>query len=174
MNTLKLFFILVFFMTISLSLFSQEGAYEFSSSEREDGSAFFSLNKKYGQLYYMLDYGVDAGKWIKFGNMIAETGDKNFEFNANERYEGSAFYALESKTGQLYYMLDHGDDAGKWKIYGNTISQTADKNFQFSATERKAGTAFFAIDSKSGKLYFMLDYGDNAGYWKSYGGEIAP
>lgn len=174
MKTLKLFFVAVFFLVITAGTYAQDGVYAFSSTERTDGSAFFSFNKKYGQVYYMLDYGIDAGKWIRFGDMIAETGDKVLEFTANERAEGTAFYALDSKTGQLYYMLDHGDDSGKWKIYGNSISQTSDKSFQFSATERSSGTAFFAIDSKSGKLYFLLDYGTNAGYWKNYGGEIVP
>lgn len=174
MKTYKLFLLTIIFLVVATLSYAQEIVYEFKATEREDGSAFFSLNKKYGQLYYMLDYGADAGKWIKFGNQVAEAGDKILEFIANERAEGTAFYALDSKTGQLYYMLDHGDSVGKWKIYGNTISQAADKNFQFSATERSSGTAFFASDSKTGKLYFMLDYGTDAGYWKNYGGEIVP
>lgn len=98
-------------------------SFDFEATERTDGSAFFSLDTKTGQLYYMLDYGQSSGKWKAYGSKVDESGKSNFTLRVNERKEGTAFFVIESTTGQMYYMLDYGQNSGNWKKYGNTISK---------------------------------------------------
>jgi hypothetical protein len=95
----------------------------------------------------------------------------NLQFASNERKDGTAFFSMNGNTGQVYFMLDHGENAGTWKAYGSEIPDL-DGEFLFVASERENGTAFFAMNYLSGQVYFMLDYGDNAGKWKNYGGTI--
>lgn len=97
--------------------------FDFEATERKDGSAFFSLDTKSGQLYFMLDYGSNKGNWKAYGNKIDEAGKSNFVLRVNERTDGTAFFVIESTTGQMYFMLDYGQNKGNWKQYGNTISK---------------------------------------------------
>lgn len=143
---------------------------EFESVERRDGTAFFAIDKSSGQISYMLDYGSEAGVWRNYGNAIRESGEDNLMFYTLERNEGTAFFALESITGQVFFMMDYGSDAGNWKKYGNTLP--AEGYYEFQAATRPDGTVFFAMDGETGQVYFMVDYGSNAGNWEKYGGVL--
>lgn len=146
---------------------TQAQNYQFASTEREDGTAFFSLDGRNGQLYWMIDYGDSRGVWKTYGPPIADLGEgRSFAFDANEREDGTVFFAMDSQNGQIYWMLDYGDSRGTWKPYGTPIGNS---KFSFQANEREDGTAFFAVDQKTGQLHFMLDYGDSRGNWKPYG-----
>lgn len=142
----------------------------FSASERENGSAFFSLDSRTGQLQYMLDYGEGNGVWRKYGSPIGALAGGFFLFDSKERENGSAFFAMETFSGQLYYMLDYGDQPGVWNKYGGPIGKSG---YNFRTTERPdRGSAFFAVENGSGQLYYMLDYGDSAGIWQKFGGTL--
>jgi len=141
------------------------------SVERTDGTAFFTVNRSNGQLAFMLDYGSNAGIWKNYGGTIRESGKNSLSFHATERTDGSAFFAMD-ETGQMYFMLDYGSNAGVWKSYGGLVPGAGERHFEFEVEERTDGTAFFAIDTEDGQLYFLLDYGSNAGNWKAYGGTI--
>lgn len=97
---------------------------------------------------------------------------QKLQLNAIERTDGTAFFALNGKSGQLSYMLDYGEDRGTWKSYGGTIRSAGESTLLLASSEREDGTAFFSMDNASGQLYYMLDYGDGRGVWKSYGGTI--
>lgn len=163
-NTWVLFFLWV---GLSPSLFAQSFAFE--SVEREEGTAFFALDESTGQVYYMLDHFSEAGVWKNYGGLIPVYGKNNFAFYVHWREEGTAFFALNTNTGQLYFMLDYGEDAGNWRDYGGTITKSTNAQFSFQASSREFGTAFFAMDESTGQVYYMLDHGEAAGMWKSYG-----
>ena len=173
MNTiknLKFTFILFFIFSIS-SLSAQQ--LEFESVERKDGTAFFSIEKTTGQISYMLDYGENAGIWKNYGGIITKTPqEKKLSFYVIERREGTAFFCMDGMTGQVYFMLDYGSTAGDWKSYGGILPTAGNIYVSFQAATRIDGTAFFTMNGTTGQVYFMLDYGTNAGNWKSYGGTI--
>jgi hypothetical protein len=161
---------ILFIATLVLILtpaFSQK--FEFGSVPRTNGSAFFAISKATGQLSFMLDHGQSAAKWKKYGAVIRNAGDANLSFYVQARPDGSAFFALDGATGQFYFMLDYGSNAGKWRNYGSPVPKKGDGLLVLSGEGRKDGNAFFALDSNTGQLYFMLDYGSSAGTWKVYG-----
>ncbi|OFZ09662.1 MAG: hypothetical protein A3D92_13660 [Bacteroidetes bacterium RIFCSPHIGHO2_02_FULL_44_7] len=160
---------LVFTMVFSASYAQQ---LHFTSIQRTDGTAFFSLNDKSGQLSFMLDYGSSAGTWKNYGGTIRSTGGSTLLLSTISREDGTAFFSLDNATGQLYYMLDYGSSAGTWKSYGATLAGRSGANYQFTAIQRTDGTAFFAQDAQTGQMYYLLDYGSDPGNWKSYGGVI--
>jgi hypothetical protein len=161
---------ILFFAAVIIILtpaFSQK--FEFGSVPRTNGSAFFALNKSTGQLSFMLDHGQTAAKWKKYGAVIRNAGEANLSFYVQSRTDGSAFFALDGTTGQFYFMLDFGSMAGKWKNYGTAVPKKGDGMLVLSGEGRNDGNAFFALDSNTGQMYFMLDYGSTAGTWKVYG-----
>jgi hypothetical protein len=155
------------FLLMQTHSFSQK--FEFGCIARTNGSAFFAISKATGQLSFMLDHGQSAAKWKKYGGLIRTTGEANFSFYVQSRTDGTAFFALDGATGQFFYMLDYGSNAGKWKEYGTPVPKKGDGKLILKGEARKEGNAFFAIDGQTGQLYFMLDYGSNAGKWKEYG-----
>lgn len=159
--------IVFFFLFLSLAGFAQD--FQFVANERENGTAFFSLDAKTGQLSFMLDHGTDAGLWKKYGNPLGALQGGKFLFEAIERAQGTAFFVMESRSGQVYYMLDYGDTPGIWTKYG---SQIGTDGYSFKANGREDGTAFFAMNIVSGQVYFMLDYGSESGIWKAYGDKL--
>ncbi len=96
---------------------------------------------------------------------------KQPSFEVNFKGAGTAFYAIDSKTGQLAYMLNFGLQSGNWLNYGNTYRESGVSPLHFKAIERgdSTGTSFYILDSKTGQLNFMSDFGLNAGNWTSYG-----
>ena len=167
---LKLIFCLFLIFSIS-NLWAQH--LEFESVERTEGTAFFAIDKTSGQISFMLDYGSEAGNWKNYGGIIERNPQgKNLTFYALKRTDGTAFFCMDGTTGQVYFMLDYGSDAGNWKSYGGTLPSSCKGYVCFHASTRTDGTAFFAMDGDTGQVYFMLDHGSNAGNWKSYGGTI--
>ncbi|HLP11445.1 MAG TPA: hypothetical protein VK177_05875 [Flavobacteriales bacterium] len=162
--------ILTLLFTFAAPVYSQTNL-QFASNEREDGTAFFSLDGNTGQVYFMLDYGTNAGNWKAYGTGIADLNG-GFLFSVSERKDGTAFFAMNRLSGQVYFMLDYGDYAGTWKSYGGNIPSKSRDGYTFDANERSDGTAFFSQDKSSGQTYYMLDYGDNAGIWKAFGQSI--
>jgi hypothetical protein len=142
----------------------------FDSNERTDGTAFFSMDIHSGQVYYMLDYGSNSGNWKAYGGTISGASGASYSFVANERTDGTAFFAMNNATGQVYYMLDYGSASGSWKSYGGIVPNKTKTEYSFEANERTDGTAFFCQDHATGQVYFMLDYGSNSGSWKAFGG----
>ena len=171
MKKLKLTLILAAtFLLMQPALLAQNHL-QFSTVARQAGTAFFSLNSDNGQVYYMLDYGPNAGTWKAFGKTIENTAQL-YAFAVTNRGEGTAFFAQNKNTGQIYYMLDYGDNAGNWTIYGNTVPAKANATLTFAAHDRIDGTAFFSQDRSTGQVYFMLDYGNTPGVWKAFGNTI--
>ncbi len=171
---MKWFWILMSMALLSGVAFSQQSFHFKMVDAGESGNGYYSLNEKTGQVYFMWDAGSNAGKWKSYGSPIDSTGSKSFEFQMTYRgSNGTGFFALDMKTGQVYYMWDFGSNAGKWRSYGSPIDATGKGDFRFSFTDRgDNGNGFFAIDSKSCQLYYMWDFGSNAGKWRSYGNII--
>ncbi|MBS9464104.1 hypothetical protein KIM67_16905 [Flagellimonas sp. 389] len=168
----KLKLILCLFFIFSVSNLSAQRL-EFESVERRDGTAFFAIDKTTGQISFMLDHGSQAGNWKNYGGTIKRNPSaKNLTFYTLKRSEGTAFFGMDGSTGQVYYMLDYGSNAGNWESYGGTLPSSGKGHVRFQAATRDEGSAFYAMDGDTGQVYFMLDYGSNAGNWKSYGGTI--
>jgi hypothetical protein len=74
-------------------------------------------------VYYMLDYGNNAGKWSKYGNAIQANGTTTLTFAAHDRIDGTAFFSQDMSTGQVYFMLDYGNNAGNWRAFGGTVGK---------------------------------------------------
>lgn len=144
----------------------------FKTNLRADGSAFYAFNSKAGSIQYMLDYGDNAGKWRSFGQELPANGG-SYSFDVLDRFGVATFYAIDNRTGQLYYTDDVPETVGIWKTYGNTIRKNGVNALQFEATGRASGNSFYAYDSLSGQMYFMNDFGQNAGVWTSYGNQAA-
>jgi len=147
--------------------------FQFDATQRPGGTAFYSLNGTTGQLSYMLDFGKDAGKWTNYGNLIRESGGNPLLLAVEETDQSAAFYAMDGGTGQVYYMQDTGDNAGKWTKFGGRIRQNALNMLQFEANFRNNATTFYAYDTFTHQTYYMNDTGDNAGKWNKFGSPVA-
>lgn len=132
-----------------------------------DGTAFYTISAKTGQLSYMIDYGKSKGIWKKFGNPYRSNGTSKLHFNATERSTGTSFYILNDDTKEVSYMLDYGKDAGKWKKFGNSLKNASVTEFEANVTN--SGMVFYAYDGVAKQLYFMQDFGKTPGTWTPYG-----
>jgi hypothetical protein len=167
----KTFLFLLCFL-VSTAAFSQKGNFRYLTKSSGDGSTFYSLNGTNGQLYYMHDFGTEAGTWKKYGSLLRDSGINNLGFAQVTFKNGTAFYAFEANTGQMHFMLDFGPTPGKWTKYGGIIRMAGDNTFQFSAEPNGDGTKFTAMDGNSGQVYYMFDMGASDGVWKPYGGML--
>jgi len=144
----------------------------FTSKLRPSGSAFYAMNNKSGQMYFMLDYGEVRGEWKAFGTALREGGGNPLLFDAVERAEARSFYSLDSQTGQLYFYNDGAEPSTAWTKYGNQIRSNGINLLQFNAIGRVNGNSFYAFDSQSGQMYYMNDFDEDAGTWKTYGNKL--
>lgn len=67
MKILKLLFSLFFIFSVTIVSAQR---LEFESVERENGTAFFAIDKATGQVSFMLDYGSESGIWKSFGGTV--------------------------------------------------------------------------------------------------------
>jgi len=145
-------------------------SYVFAVNDRAGGSAFYSMNSQTGAMSYMLDFGEGAGEWINYGNIIDRPMSSNpLLLQVQESTEGPIIYALDGGTGQLYFMRDHGDNAGQWMTYGGKIREHALNMLQFDVVLRGNHSTFYAYDSFTHHTYFMNLSGTDAGRWAKYG-----
>lgn len=96
----------------------------------------------------------------------------NIGFEANFKGNGTGFYTVDNQTGQLSYMVDYGEDAGNWRMYGNKYRETGTSKLHFKAVERSLGSSFYILNGGTGQLSFMLDYGPGAGSWAGFGNPL--
>jgi hypothetical protein len=170
-GTLRLFALGVL-MVWALGVWGQASTYRYSTLSGTDGSTFYALHGTTGQLYYMNDYGNDPAVWKSYGSMIRMGGRNNLQFAALRFNSGNSFYAFEANTGQLHYMNDYGDVPGIWKSYGTPARAEGLDNLQIAVEHDGDGVKCTAIDGTTGQVFYMFDWGDNAGTWRSYGGMI--
>jgi len=152
---------------------SKPGNLIFKSNLRADGTSFYAMDNRTGQVYFMLDFGDNRGSWQAFGEKVKPGGPSTLLFDVVERATNASFYALDGMTGQLYYTNDDAASGGKWQKYGDIIRTNGVNLLQFEATGRFEGQSFYAFDSMSGQMYFMNDFGEGAGQWKTYGSPLA-
>lgn len=151
---------------------AQSAPYRYATITKGAGSTFYALDGHTGQLYYMTDFGEPMGEWNHYGLPVRSTGRNNLQFEAVSVDGGGAFYALEGSSGQLFFMHDFGEAPGVWKPYGLPILQSANDFLQFRVEQMREGCKFTAIDGNTGQLYYMYDFGDDAGSWKPFGGTL--
>jgi hypothetical protein len=166
------FSLLMLGLLISTMAFSQKGNFRYLTKSSNDGSTFYALNGMTGQLYYMHDFGTEAGTWKKYGSAMRASTINNLGFAQVSFKNGTAFYALETNIGQMHFMLDFGPTPGKWTKYGGSIRMAGDNTLQFSAEPSGEGTKFTALDGTTGQVYYMFDMGTEDGVWKKYGGVL--
>ncbi len=178
MKNLTLLLILGILTSISNVACSQPGSTTattdliFTSNLRPAGSAFYAMDSKSGQMYFMLDYGEVKGVWKSFGPTLRKGGGNPLLFDAVERAEARSFYSLDSKTGQLHFYNDGAEPSKAWTKYGDQIKSNGVNLLQFTAIGRIGGNSFYAFDSLSGQMYFMNDFDEDAGKWKPYGNKL--
>ena len=144
----------------------------FQTKLRADGTAFYAMNSKTGQLSFMLDYGEKRGVWRQFGPTIQPNVGNPMGFGVVERPGATSFYAMDSQTGQIYYTNDDNSGESTWQKYGNTIRSNGLSPLQLSVQGRFGGNSFFALDTYSGQMYYMNDFEEGAGVWKKYGDNL--
>lgn len=144
--------------------------YIFKTNLRTDGASFYAMNKETGQIHYMLDYGDNSGVWRPFGQTLPSNG-ASYSFDVVERPAATSFYALDNRTGKVYYTDDNPANVGAWKPYGDILRENGVSQLQFEALGRVGGNSFYAFDVLTGQMYFMNDFGDNAGKWSKYGNQ---
>lgn len=174
-NFFKNYYFFAFFIGILFAFNPQESIAQavsntsFEVNFKGDGTAFYTLDSKTGQLSYMLDVGEKAGVWLKYGDTYRKSGVSSLFFKAIERGDttGTSFYILDAQTGALNYMLDFGQDAGKWTSYGAQLDNTTITEFQAQITP--SGMVFYAYDGKAKQMHFMQDFGEEAGTWRAFG-----
>ncbi len=166
------FLFLISLVVIAQSSMAQTTVYRYASTSDTMGSTFYALEGTTGQLFYMNDYGDAAAIWKRYGNVLRAAGRNSLQFAALGSENGTVFYALESNSGQLHYMLDFGDTPATWKAYGEPIRLFGDETLLFTAAKEERGAKFTAIDANNGQVYYMFDYGELAGRWRTYGGII--
>lgn len=184
MNYLPKHFFLFFFACCAFTSCSQSvptakasvkksepmSGYVFDVNKRAEGTAFYAMNSYTGDISYMLDFGESAGEWFNYGAMLKEGNGSPLLLKVVETPKGVAIYAMDSATGQLFNMLDHGNKPGEWVTFGGLIRQNALNQLQFEVVDRGEGnTTFYAYDSYTHKTYYMNLIGPNAGNWATYG-----
>lgn len=147
-------------------------AFEYHSSTRVDGNAFYAFEHAKGQIHYMLDYGDAKGVWQPYGPQMTGHSDVALQFDVVERPGAASYYLLHPNTGQLYYTVEGANASGTWEMYGGKISTRGNASLQFDAEARTEGNSFYALDTNTGQMYFMNDYGPEAGRWSTYGKEV--
>jgi outer membrane protein assembly factor BamB len=172
MNNYTKVLVFAFWLCIAQIGLAQMAGFRFASMTNEYGSAFFALKSTTGQLYFMRDAGDTKGVWNAYGRVIRESGSDVLTFALLPRENGNIFYALESKTGQLHWMADFGDNKGAWKSYGQPIRATGEGTLELTAEILDGGTKFTAMDGATGQIYFMFDFGATKGIWKQYGQSV--
>jgi hypothetical protein len=100
---------------------SLENNLSFCALKTKNGMAFFSMDGTTGQVYMMLDYYSNAGKWESYGGTLPSSAKGYVGFQVDIRTKGFNYYAMDGDTGQVYLMLDYYSNAGKWESYGGTI-----------------------------------------------------
>lgn len=178
---MKTLLILVFAL-ISNQVFAQNAKYELFNAPffKDGGTLFFAIEVSSGQIYYQRDYGNAAGKWMPFGSPIPRSEKHEFTFKLYNKNQGTpesdpdlTFIALDKFNGQIYFITD--SQKAEWKSFGYPIQLEASPTFTFDMrSETTQGITYFALHEKSGQLYYMPDYGLDAGIWKKYGSEITP
>ena len=98
-------------------------ALQFAVVERAGATSFYALDGGTGQLYYTNDDNATQGKWNTYGDVIRSAGVNLLQFEAEGRMEGNSFYVFDSLSGQMYFMNDFGDRAGKWAKYGSPLQK---------------------------------------------------
>ncbi|MEM6318927.1 MAG: hypothetical protein AAF960_14740 [Bacteroidota bacterium] len=141
----------------------------FEANFKGSGTGFYTIDSKTGQLSFMVNYGEQAGQWLRYGNRFRENGTSTLHFKAIERGAniGTSFYILDGGTGQLSFMLDYGPGAGTWAGFGNRLRNVAVTEFEANFTE--AGMIFYVYDGHAKQMHFMQDFGPKAGAWQQYG-----
>ena len=181
LNNLKmksLYFFLTSLLITSVSCFQSSvdvkpsKDFDYHSAIRNDGTAFYAFEHSKGQVHYMLDYGDNKGVWTAFGPKMTNHSEVGLLFDVIERAGAASFYLLHPKTGQLFYTVDGSNGSGTWQSYGNLISSKGNASLEFDAEGRFEGNSFYALDTKSGQMYYMNDFGPQAGEWLSYGNEL--
>jgi len=94
---------------------------EFDVVERPGAASYYLLHPKTGQLYFTVEGANASGAWETYGDKISSNSKGSFEFDAQGRIEGNSFYAFDTKSGQMYFMNDFGETAGKWMTYGTEL-----------------------------------------------------
>lgn len=148
---------------------AQSTTYRYATLNDSIATTFYALDGSTGQLRYMNDNGEYAGVWRSYGNPLREKGSNSLQFAALKYDNGRAFYAVESSTGQLYYLLDFGNASGVWLPYGTPARFPGAESIQFAVEHIGNGAKFTGIDANTGQVYFMFDFGDEAGRWHTYG-----
>ena len=151
---------------------ASSGDHAFVTKLRSSGSAFYSMNNKSGQMYFMLDFGEVRGEWKAFGPALKNGGGNPLLFDVVERAQARSFYALDGRTGQLYFFNDGPEPSTEWTKYGSQLRSNGVNLLQFTAIGRVGGNSFYAFDSLSGQMYFMNDFDEDAGTWKTYGNKL--
>ncbi len=105
-------------------------------------------------------------------NAATAKSSSGYVFDVNLRPGGAAFYAMDTNTGAVSYMLDFGDNAGKWANYGNTIKDPGGAPLLFEAVNNEQGAVIYAMDAQTGQLFYLADYGEDQGRWMKFGGLI--
>lgn len=141
----------------------------FEANFKGNGTAFYTIDSKTGQLSYMLDFGQKPGSWLKFGDTYRKNGVSPLHFKAIERGDstGTSFFILDGKTGQVNFMSDFGQTAGKWASYGKPLKNITITEFE--AQLSYSGMVFYVYDGMAKQMHFMQDFGDQAGIWLPYG-----
>lgn len=160
------------FMLLPLPLAA--GEYQFQTNFTKDGNGMFAMDTQSGQVWFMWDVGERKGQWQPFGEKIDPAGTGSFQFQMIATKEGNGFFALDSRTGQLWYMWDIGERKGQWRTFGEVIDPAGTGSFRFQMTATNDGNGFFALDSRNGQVWFMWDVGERKGQWRTFGEEIWP
>ncbi len=151
---------------------ASSGDLVFVTKLRPAGSSFYAMDSESGQMHFMLDFGEVRGQWKAFGPALRNGGGNPLLFDAVERAQARSFYALDSKTGQLYFFNDGAEISTEWTKYGSQLRSNGVNLLQFTAIGRVGGNSFYAFDSLSGQMYYMNDFDEDAGTWKPYGDKL--
>jgi len=146
--------------------------FEYHTAIRKDGTIFYAYEQDKGQVHFMLDFGDDKGMWKPFGPKMSSHSGVDLQFDVVERSGAASFYLLHPKTGQLYFAVDGTNASDTWQTYGEQIPTNGNGSLEFDAQGRFEGNSFYALDTKSRQMYYMNDFGPDAGKWLTYGNKL--
>jgi len=169
--------LLILVTVVLVSGITSAQQYETTVAKTTYGITLFAFDKETGAIMYNhATGGKNPGQWKPFGESIQRDNKSLLQFQVvSHPNKGVVFWAFEP-NGKVYVTNNFrgNKNFGKWLPYGNTLDESDEGRYQFSAIFRGQGkTSLIAVNQNTGKLFFMHTFTEKSKKWLPFGGLIS-